>query len=245
VASRNTGVLIVGVGGLGVPAAYALSREGVRHLALVDPDPIELSNLARQIIFRTDDAGAPKVDAAARELKDAFGALDLESHRLALDSSNAAQLVRRYDFVIDATDNPAAKFLINDACIATRVPFVYGGVIGFAGQAMTVLPRETPCLRCLFEQPPDEAEIAGCREAGIVGPVAGAIGEIQAMEAIAWLRGTRPELAGAMLSYDGTTGRIRKTIVSARRGCTCAAWRAETDARNQASRHAREPRMGK
>jgi molybdopterin/thiamine biosynthesis adenylyltransferase len=220
----NDRVLIVGVGGLGVPAAMALVRAGVRQLGLIDPDPIELSNLARQVIYRVSDLGAPKVIAAARRLSESHPEVQIETYQYELNAANAAEVISHYGFVIDATDNPATKFLINDTCVATRRPFVYGGVLGLTGQAMTVIPGRSACLRCLFEDPPDEAEIASCREAGIVGPVAGAIGEIEAAEAIRWLRGETPALAGSMLTYDGGgPGRIRLTPVAPRPGCGCGA----------------------
>jgi molybdopterin-synthase adenylyltransferase len=221
-------VLIVGLGGLGVPAASALARGSRARLTLIDPDPVELSNLARQVIYRTEDIGVPKAEVARRRLQERFGTFAIEARRLELTAGNARALVAAHDFVIDATDNPAAKFLINDACVAERVPFAYGGVLGMTGQAMTVLPGATPCLRCLFETPPDEAEIASCRDAGIIGPVAGAIGEVQAAEAMRVLGGRPAELAGAMLTYDasGAAPRVRITPVDARRGCDCHGWRA-------------------
>jgi molybdopterin/thiamine biosynthesis adenylyltransferase len=220
-------VLIAGVGGLGVPAAWALARAGVRRLTLIDPDPVELSNLARQVIYRAADLGMPKVDAAARRLGAIFGGLEIERHAIALDSHNASTLAAAHDFIIDATDDPAVKFLINDVAIATAHPFAYGGVIGMTGQAMTVLPRRSACLRCLFETPPAADEVATCREAGIIGPVAGVIGEIQAAEAALVLRGSAPRLAGKILTYDASTGaRIRVTDVAARAGCDCGARRA-------------------
>ncbi len=222
-------VLIVGVGGLGVPAAWALARVGGFCLTLVDPDPVELSNLARQVIYRATDIGAPKAKAAVERLRERFGGIEIEAHPVELDSDNVRGLIGSHDFVIDATDNPAAKFLINDACVAARRPFVYGGVIGMRGQAMTVIPGASPCLRCLFETPPDEAEIASCREAGIVGAVAGAIGEIQGAEALRVLRGARPALASTMLTYDAAGApRVRLTPVDARPECGCGA--AETEA---------------
>jgi molybdopterin-synthase adenylyltransferase len=216
-------ILIVGVGGLGVPASWALARSGARRLTLVDPDPVELSNLPRQVIFRTSDIGTPKVEAASRWLVERFSEVQVERHAIALDASNAASLVSAHDFVIDATDSPVAKFLINDACVASRTPFVYGGVIGMTGQVMTVIPGETACIRCVFETPPDESEIQSCREAGIVGPVAGAIGEMQATEA---MRALPLSLAGKILTYDASgTSRVRVTEVSPRRGCVCGAWK--------------------
>lgn len=223
-------ILIVGVGGLGVPALWALARAGARRLTLVDPDPVELSNLARQVIFGTTDIGAPKVEAAARWLATRFPGVNLERHAVALDASNAARLIARHDFVIDATDSPLAKFLINDTCIATRTPFVYGGVVAMTGQAMSVIPGETACIRCVFETPPDEDEIQSCREAGIVGPVAGAIGEMQAAEATRALRAQPLLLSGKILNYDASgLSRVRTMEVSPRRGCDCGAWKTNHD----------------
>jgi len=218
-------ILIVGVGGLGVPALWALARAGARQLTLVDPDPVELSNLARQVVYRSRDIGTPKVEAAARWLGDRFPGVSVERHAVALDESNAARLIGAHDFVIDATDSPAAKFLINDTCIAARTPFVYGGVVGMTGQAMTVIPGETACIRCVFETVPDEDEIQSCREAGIVGPVAGAIGTMQAGEAMRAARAQTTLLSGKILTYDASRSRrVRITEVSPRPGCGCGAW---------------------
>jgi len=228
VASKLNGrVLIVGAGGLGVPAAWALARAGVRGLTLVDPEPVELSNLARQVIYRMADVGRLKVEAAAERLTAEFPGLEIEPHAAELDAANASRFISAHDFTIDGTDNPRAKFVINDASIGAMRPFAYGGVIGMTGQAMTVIPGRSACLRCLFEEPPGEAEIASCREAGIIGPVAGVIGEVQAAESIRVLAGAAPRLAGRILTYDGgAAARMRIADVAARRGCACGAWRA-------------------
>jgi molybdopterin/thiamine biosynthesis adenylyltransferase len=230
------------MGGLGVPAACALARGGARRIGLVDPDPVELSNLARQVIYGKATLGQLKVEAAAARLRESYPDLIVETHPVAVDAFNAADLIARYDFAIDATDDPAAKFLINDTCLALEQPFVYAGVLGMTGQAMTVLPGRTACLRCLFEEAPAPGEIATCREAGIIGPVAAVIGEIEAAEALRWLRGGVPELAGKILTYDGAaSGRIRVLEVNARAGCACGAARRVDDAaalvpaRNQSS----------
>ena len=216
------------MGGLGVPALWSLARAGAKALTLVDPDPVELSNLARQVIYRSRDIGTPKVEAAARWLGERFPDVKVEGHAIALDASNATRLVGAHHFVIDATDSPAAKFLINDTCIGARKQFVYGGVVGMTGQAMTVIPGETACIRCVFETPPDQDEIQSCREAGIVGPVAGAIGEMQAGEAMRALRAQRPLLAGKILTYDASgPSRVRITAVSPRPGCGCGAWKQD------------------
>jgi adenylyltransferase/sulfurtransferase len=222
--SAKDRVLIVGAGGLGAPAAWTLVRAGARAISLIDPDPVELSNLPRQVLYGASDIGLPKVIAAARRLAEMNPAAEIEIHQAELTSANAAELISRHAFVIDATDNPAAKFLINDRCAALGIPFVYGGVLGMSGQAMTVLPGRTACLRCLFEEPPDEAEIASCREAGIIGPLAGAIGAAQAAEALRWIRGETPALAGAMLTFDANDMiRIRTVPITARPGCACGA----------------------
>src|SRR5271156_5005677 len=216
------------MGGLGVPALWSLARAGASRLTLVDPDPVELSNLARQVIYCNRDIGTPKVEAAARWLGERFPEVNVEWHATALDASNAARLVAASSFVIDATDSPAAKFLINDTCIAARTPFVYGGVVGMTGQAMTVIPGETACIRCVFETPPDEDEIQSCREAGIVGPVAGAIGEMQAGEAMSAARAQTFLLSGKFLTYDASgPSRVRLTPVSPRPGCGCGASKVE------------------
>ncbi|HTY54702.1 MAG TPA: HesA/MoeB/ThiF family protein [Candidatus Binataceae bacterium] len=217
-------VLIIGVGGLGVPAAMALARSGAASLTLADAEAVELSNLARQVIYRTSDIGQPKVRAAARRLQSGFPGSAIECIEQEISADNAEQIIAAHDFVIDGTDNPEVKFLINDVCIATRKPFTYGGVLGLRGQAMTVIPGRTACLRCLFEEPPLDAEIASCRDAGILGPIAAAIGGIQAAEAIAFISGATPELAGRMLTYDATgISRIRVTTVKPRPGCACGA----------------------
>jgi molybdopterin-synthase adenylyltransferase len=218
------GILIVGVGGLGVPAAMAAVRAGATRLGLIDPDPVELSNLHRQVIYGVTDIGTPKVIAAEQRLRQISRQVEIETHHAELNPANAHSVIESYEFIIDGTDSPLTKFLINDTCVALGRPFAYGGVLGMTGQTMTILPGRTACLRCLFEEPPDESEIASCRDAGIIGPVAGAIGEVQAAEAIRCLGGVMPELAGIMLTYDAKqSGRIRLTSIAARPGCGCGA----------------------
>jgi adenylyltransferase/sulfurtransferase len=200
-------------------------------MTLIDPDPVELSNLARQIIYREEDIGNSKAEVAARHLRDRFPQLEIDPQVATFDSRNAASLAAAHDFTIDGTDDPAAKFLINDIALETRRPFVYGGVLTMTGQAMTVVPGRTACLRCLFETPPDPDEVASCREAGIIGPIAGVIGEIQAAEAIASLSGAIPRLAGRILTYDAAlSARFRITDVPTRTGCKCEAARRESAA---------------
>jgi molybdopterin/thiamine biosynthesis adenylyltransferase len=233
--SSGKKVLIVGAGGLGVPAALALAQAGVPHITLIDPEAIELSNLARQIIYRSGDIGVPKAQAAARRLAVLYPQVRVQGIVDVLRPDNASALIAAHDFVIDGTDDPPTKFLINDTCVTVGRPFVYGGVLGFSGQAMTVIPRRTACLRCLFEAPPLEGETASCRDAGILGPVAGFIGAVQAEEAVRFSRGEEPTLSGRILTYDARGSRTRITDVSPRRGCVCAAY--ERGAESAASAH--------
>jgi molybdopterin/thiamine biosynthesis adenylyltransferase len=213
-----------------VPAARALVRAGWTDLGLIDPDLIDLSNLPRQVIFGEPDLGTLKVIAAARHLSAILPQAKIEAIPTSLDATNAAEIIARFDFVIDATDSPTTKFLINDVCVELGVAFVYGGVLGLSGQALTVIPGTTACLRCLFEEPPDEAEVASCREAGIIGPVAGAIGEAQAAEALNFMNDRMPGLAGTMLILDGSqSGRVRLTPIATRIGCRCGAAEANAE----------------
>ena len=228
--SIDKSILVVGLGGLGVPAAIAIARAGsIPRISLMDPDPVELSNLHRQVIYTSRDIGQPKAEAAARYLIDLNPALKIETLVCDLNPNNAREKIDGFDFVIDATDSPAAKFLLNDIAIASGTPFAYAGVLGMSGQMMTVIPGRTACLRCVFEDAPDASEIASCREAGIIGSVAGVIGEIQAQEAIATMAGNAPRLAGAILTYDATsTLRVRVSKINPRPGCICGAHSSTT-----------------
>jgi adenylyltransferase/sulfurtransferase len=237
---HSKSILIVGVGGLGAPAATQIAKsQAVARLGLIDPDPVETSNLPRQVIYTGADVGHLKVEAAARHLRDIDGALEIDKFPVALEAGNARAIIERYDFVIDGTDSPAAKFLINDVALATATPFAYGGVLGMSGQVMTVIPGRTACIRCLFEEAPDPAEVASCREAGILGPVAGAIGNLQAREALAVVSGRAPEMAGGILTYDGAgPARVRFAKVNPRPRCLCGASARATSEKIEA--HARQ-----
>jgi len=224
-------ILIVGIGGLGVPAAWTLAHAGIEHLTLVDPDPVELSNLPRQFIYRESDLGKSKAESAAIRLRERFPKTEIDARAIAFEPHNAIDLAAAHDFLVDGTDNPEAKFLINDAALEAGRPFAYGGVLGLSGQVMTIVPGRSACLLCLFEVPPDREEIASCQEAGIVGPVAGVIAQVQAAEAIASLSGVLRPLAGRILTYDAAAlARFRVTDVPARSGCECGAWHGKSAA---------------
>jgi adenylyltransferase/sulfurtransferase len=216
-------VLVVGVGALGCPAAWHLASAGVGELVLLDPDRVELSNLHRQILHRTSSLGTDKVVSAAARLRQRFPTIRIETRATALDSDNLPELFGAVDFVIDATDGVAAKFLINDGAVRWRRPFSHAGIIGFLGQTMTVLPGRSACYRCLFPEPPLPGDVPSCQEAGVVGAIAGIIGSLQAAEAIKYLTGHGELLADRLLTYDGLAQRWRSIRLARNPRCPVCA----------------------
>jgi adenylyltransferase/sulfurtransferase len=214
-------VLVVGVGGLGSPAASALGAAGVGCLGLVDSDVVELSNLHRQSLYATADIGRPKVEVAAEQLGAAHPALRIERYPLRFGAEHAA-LARRFDVVLDGTDSIAAKFAVNDAAVAAGVPLVHAGVLGFRAQLLTVLPGASACYRCVFEEPPPPGDVPSCEEAGVLGPTAALAGALQAAEVVRLLVG-RPALAGRLLSVDLLTGRHRLVPLAPNPRCPACA----------------------
>ena len=212
-------MLIVGAGGLGTPAALCLAAAGVGTLGLIDGDTVDLSNLHRQIIYRTADSGRAKVAAAAARLATSYPGLSVRGFAQRLTADNAAAIIGAFDFVIDATDGIASKYLVNDAAVLYGVPFSHAGALAFHGQTMTVLPRRSACLRCLFPSPPPPDEMPTCQEAGIIGPVAGSIGVLQATEALKYLLGRGTCLVNRLLTYDALAARWRTITLARRRDC--------------------------
>lgn len=212
-------VLVIGVGGLGSPAALYLAAAGVGTLGLADADTVDLSNLQRQIIHATADIGRPKVDSAADRIAALNPDVTVRRHHRFLDPGNAAAIVGGYDFVVDGTDSFAAKFLINDACVAAGIAFSHGGVAQFRGQTMTVLPGRSACYRCVFGAPPPEAAGPASAWAGVLGAVAGMLGAIQAAEALKFVTGAGSLLTDALLSVDALELKFRKVPVRRAGGC--------------------------
>jgi adenylyltransferase and sulfurtransferase len=205
---RAGSVLIVGAGGLGCPAALYLSGAGVGTVGLVDRpgDLVERSNLHRQIAHADMRVGQDKVASVATAIAALNPLVTICTHTH-FAPSNAVELVRQYDVVLDCTDNVASRYLVNDACAAARTPLVSGSAIGLEGQ-LTVygLTRETPCYRCIFPVPPPPACVGSCSSAGVLGPVPGTIGTLQALEAlkiVAKIENSSP-LAGRLLLFDAT-----------------------------------------
>lgn len=198
----NASVLIIGAGGLGAPAALYLAAAGVGTIGIVDADEVDLSNLQRQVIHTTNDVGKAKVKSAAETMEAINPDVTVKTYRTFVDSTNIMDLIKDYDFIIDGTDNFPAKFLINDACVMAGKPFSHAGIIRFKGQLMTYVPREGPCYRCVFKNPPPKDAVPTCKQAGVIGAMGGVIGSLQAMEAIKYIIGKGELLTGKLLTYD-------------------------------------------
>mgnify|MGYP002854036252 CR=1 FL=1 len=217
----NAKVLIIGAGGLGAPCALYLAAAGVGTIGIVDADEVDLSNLQRQVIHTTNDLGKAKVKSAKETMEAINPDVTVKTYRMFVDASNIRELVREYDFVIDGTDNFPAKFLINDACVLEKKPFSHAGIIRFQGQALTYVPGEGPCYRCVFKNPPPKDAVPTCKQAGVIGAMAGTIGTIQAMEAIKYIVGKGDLLTGKLLTYDALKMDFRKIKLPGR-DCNCA-----------------------
>jgi adenylyltransferase/sulfurtransferase len=218
------GVLIVGAGGLGCPAALALAAGGARRIGIVEDDRDDANNLHRQVRFADADVGELKVVAFARALSRRFPAVDVVTHAVRFDVTNALDLVAQYDVVIDGSDNFATKFLVNDAAVLARRPLVHGAAVGTGGQLVTVPAGGRPCYRCLFEEPPPAGVGPSCAEAGVLGPVPGVIGALAGVEASRVLQGQAPAYVGRLLQYDSTGMNLRAVSFNPNPRCAvCAA----------------------
>ena len=227
---HQASVLIIGAGGLGCPAALALGAAGARRIGVVDDDRVDASNLHRQILFDDKDVGDLKVVAFARALARRFPALDVVTHAVRFDVTNARELISAYDVIIDGSDNFATKFLANDAAVLARRPLVHAAAVGTGGQLMTVPAGGRPCYRCLFEEPPPPGVGPSCAEAGVLGPVPGVLGALAGVEASLLLRGQAPAFVGRLLQYDSTGMTLRAVSFNPNPGCAVCA----TDARIRA-----------
>jgi molybdopterin/thiamine biosynthesis adenylyltransferase len=210
-------VLVIGAGGLGCPALLALADSGAT-LVIADDDDVELSNLHRQILFREEDVGTGKLDAAARALRaEGVPAERIELVRSRFLPDNALALAASVDIVLEGSDNFATKFLAADACHLAGRPVVHGAAVRFEGTVWCVPPGGKPCYRCLFEDVPAGAQ-QGCSEAGVLGPVVGLCGALMAELALSELCGLGPERR-YLISLDGRRNRLRQVEVQARPSC--------------------------
>jgi molybdopterin/thiamine biosynthesis adenylyltransferase len=203
-------VLIIGAGGLGSPAALYLAAAGVGIIGIADADAVDLSNLQRQVLHTTADVGKEKVYSAKEAMEAINSDVRVNTYPMFINADNIMDLIAGYDFVIDGTDNFPAKFLINDACVLAKKPFSHAGIIRFKGQLMTYVPGKGPCYRCVFKEPPPQDAVPTCRQAGVIGAIAGIIGSLQAMETIKYIVGTGDLLTGSLLTYDALKMEFRK-----------------------------------
>jgi len=212
-------VLVIGVGGLGSPAALYLAAAGVGRLGLVDSDTVERSNLQRQILHATPDLGRPKVLSAAEKLAALNPEVRIEPRQVVVTAETIRNLIRGYNFVISATDNFQSKYLINDACLLEGIPFSHGGIVRTYGQTLTVLPRRTACFRCLFAEPPPRGIMQSASAAGVLGPAAGILGTIQATEALKYLTGMGDLLTDTLLTLNAANMDFQKIRLNRNRDC--------------------------
>lgn len=210
-------VLVVGLGGLGCPAAMVLARSGLGVVGLCDDDEVDRSNLHRQILYADADVGAAKVDAAARAIAAHAPGAALALHPTRLLPENAVRIVSEYDLVLEGSDNFATKFLAADACAIARVPVVHASAVRWVGTALAVGRGGRPCYRCLFEDPPAGEDAPNCAEAGVMGPVVGVVAAVQADLALAMLDGRAAD--GELVTFDGRTGALRRRTIARRRDC--------------------------
>jgi len=197
---KHAAVLVVGVGGLGSPAALYLAAAGVGRLGLVDGDVVDESNLQRQVLYATAEVGEPKALAAQRRLQALNPHIQVEAYPQRLTAANAWRLSEPYDIIVDGTDNFAARYLLNDVAVLQNKPFVYGSIARFEGQVSVFYAAEGPCYRCIFPQPPKHR--ASCAQNGVLGALPGVIGTLEATEALKLILGIGHPLIGKLLLYD-------------------------------------------
>ena len=216
----GSSVFVVGAGGLGSHALMALAAAGIGRLGIAEPDRLELSNLQRQTLYETADIGRPKAKAAADRLSEINPDVTIDVHALRLDADNASALIAPYDIIIDGTDNFETRFILNDACKQAKKPWVYAAMVGFSGQLSVFTPylgKAHPCYRCLVPEIPER--LRNCAQEGIIGPLAGIMGNMQALEAIKVLLGMGESLSGWLVTLDALTFQVKKIRLLKDSGC--------------------------
>ena len=207
---KQAKVLLIGAGGLGSPLALYLAAAGVGKLGLVDFDVVDFTNLQRQILHGTSDVGRSKLASAADTLREINPYVEVVRHETRLASANALELFADYDIVADGTDNFATRYLVNDACVLSGKPNVYGSIFRFEGQASVFATREGPCYRCLYPEPPPPGLVPSCAEGGVLGVLPGIVGAIQALETIKLIIGQGEPLIGRLVLFDALRLRFRE-----------------------------------
>jgi molybdopterin/thiamine biosynthesis adenylyltransferase len=214
----NGKVLIVGAGGLGAPVALYLAAAGVGTIGIIDGDVVDLSNLQRQVIHFTADVNKAKVISAKEKINQLNPDVNVITYQELLTASNAMEIIKDYDFVVDGTDNFPVKFLINDACVMAGIPFSHGGILRFDGQTITYVPGSA-CYRCIFQAPPPANAVPTCSQAGVLGAIAGILGTIQAAEVLKYLTGVGDLLTDRLLTFNAKRMEFRTINVKHNHRC--------------------------
>jgi len=217
---KNAKVLCVGAGGLGSPSLMYLAAAGVGTLGIVEFDVVDESNLQRQIIHGHSDIGRSKAESARDTVREINPLITVNLHEERLDSSNVMELFAQYDLVVDGTDNFATRYLVNDACVLLNMPYIWGSIYRFDGQASVFWSEHGPCYRCLYPEPPPPGMVPSCAEGGVLGVLCGTIGSLQVTEAIKVLTGIGEPMVGSLMVYDALDMTFRKIRV--RKDPSCA-----------------------
>ena len=213
-------VLIMGAGGLGSPAAIYLAAAGVGTIGLADFDRVELHNLQRQILHKTDDLGRLKVQSGRKTLESLNPEVKVQTYSDRIVSANIREIIRGYDLVLDGSDNFPTRFLVNDACYFERKTLISGAILRFDGQLSTFKPHSGgPCYRCLFPEPPPPGMVPSCQEAGVLGAVAGVIGILQANEALKEILGLGESMAGRFLMFNALNLSFHEVKIAKNSNC--------------------------
>ena len=210
---HRASVLVVGIGGLGIPVLQYLNSMGVGHLGMIDQDVIDKTNLHRQVLFSEDEVGLAKIEVALRKLRSQNSQTKFTIHDTFLIKDNALEIIENYDLVVDASDNFATRYLVNDACVILNKPFIYGALHGFEGHVSVFNHQNGPTYRCLFPNIPAADEIPDCNEQGVLGVLPGIVGNFQALEAVKLLTGIGELLSGYLMIYNGLNQTIHKIRV--------------------------------
>jgi adenylyltransferase/sulfurtransferase len=226
---REAGVLVIGAGGLGSPAALYLAAAGVGRIGIADSDSVEVSNLHRQVLHDTASIGTLKTSSARKRLEALNPDVEVVEISRRLNADNATELMTGWDVIVDGSDNFPTRYLVNETCVSLGIPLAYGAVVRFDGQASVFAADEGPCYRCLFRDPPPAGSSPGCSEAGVLGALPGIVGSIQAAETIKLITGMGTPLIGRLLLIDALEGDFRSMEIQRDPECpTCGSGAATT-----------------
>jgi len=200
---KNSSVLIVGTGGLGSPIALYLAAAGIGKIGLVDFDVVDESNLQRQVIHSTSKIGIPKVESAKTFLEDLNPLIEINTFNVMLSATNIEEIAKDYQIIVDGTDNFSTRYLLNDYCVFSKKPYIYGSIFRFEGQVSVFDAEQGPCYRCIFPTPPPPGVVPTCGEGGVFGVLPGTIGTIQATEVIKLVLDIGEKSIGKLFLFDG------------------------------------------